>query len=112
MRSLWQMEEATSAQLVAEVSQHRDWNAKTIQTLLRRLVEKGVVDVDRNHRVHLYRAQLGQSECQREARRNFLDRVFGGKVAPLLAGFLADEELSEGEIEELRELLDQKKGRK
>ncbi len=41
-----------------------------------------------------------------EASRTFVDRVFGGKLAPLLACFLERQECTPAELEEMRKLLE------
>ena len=40
----------------------------------------------------------------------FLDKVFAGKVAPLLATFVEGADLSDEELEEMRKILDDAKG--
>ena len=47
----------------------------------------------------------------RSETRSFVDRLFGGSIAPLLAHFVEDEKLSKDEIEQLRRLLERKGSR-
>jgi BlaI family penicillinase repressor len=46
--------------------------------------------------------------CTHAASRSFLDRFFGGQVAPFLSCFLERERLSPAELHELRRILDRK----
>ena len=59
------------------------------------------------------RPELRREDWRRQESRSLLDRVFGGKVAPLLAHFSQHEDLSAKDIAELRKLIDaiEKKGR-
>jgi BlaI family penicillinase repressor len=47
-----------------------------------------------------------QSECAEAASVSFLERVFGGSFAPMLAHFVARKRLSREEILELKILLE------
>jgi BlaI family transcriptional regulator, penicillinase repressor len=83
-----------------------DWHEKTIRTLLNRLLGKGAIQAERDGRRYLYRPVLTREQWQSQESRSLLDRVFGGRVAPLLAHFSAHERLSKRDIAELRKLLD------
>ena len=109
MKVVWQ-EAPTTANRVCEVLlPNSDWKPRTVQTLLTRLTQKGVLTYERKGREFVYTSLLSESECTHAAGRSFLDRVFNGQVAPFLSNILEREELSDEEISELKSLLNRKK---
>ncbi|HEY1588930.1 MAG TPA: BlaI/MecI/CopY family transcriptional regulator [Rhodanobacter sp.] len=113
MEVLWQKAPQTSEDIVAALLAPTGWHEKTIKTLLNRLLGKGAVSAKKDGRRYLYSPQLRREDWQQLESRSLLDRVFGGKVAPLLAHFSQHEKLSARDIAELRKLIDSidKKGR-
>jgi len=85
------------------------WRPRTIKTLLSRLVQKGAVRADAEPgaaRVYRYKAAVSREACVRQESRSFLRRVFDGDVAPALVHFLNASNLSRGDIERLKKVLD------
>jgi BlaI family transcriptional regulator, penicillinase repressor len=106
MEVLWQQTPLSSEQIVAAVQSNSDWHEKTIRTLLNRLLSKGAVEASRDGRRYLYAPLLSRAQWQSQESRSLLDRVFGGRVAPLLAHFSQHEKLSAKDLAELRKLID------
>jgi BlaI family penicillinase repressor len=107
MRVLWGREGATANEVSMELEEVRSWKPKTVQTLLRRLVDKGVVAYEKRGREFVFRPVVAERETQLAESRSFLEKVFGGgALAPLVAAFVEREELTAEEIGELRRILD------
>ena len=113
MEVLWQQAPQTSEEIVAVLTEPTGWHEKTIRSLLNRLLGKGAISAEKDGRRYLYSPQLQREDWQHQESRSLLDRVFGGKVAPLLAHFSQHEKLSAKDLAELRKLIDaiEKKGR-
>lgn len=106
MAVLWDEAPRASEDIVAVLRQATEWHEKTIRTLLNRLLGKGAVQAERDGRRYLYSPVLTREQWQSQESRSLLDRVFGGRVAPLLAHFSTHEKLSKRDIAELRKLID------
>lgn len=106
MEALWQQAPQTSEDIVARLLQPTGWHEKTIKTLLNRLLGKGAVSAQKDGRRYLYSPLLRREEWQQLESRSLLDRVFGGKLGPLLAHFSQHEKLSAKDVAELRKLID------
>ena len=106
MEVLWQQAPQTSEDIVAALLTPTGWHEKTIKTLLNRLLGKGAISAQKEGRRYLYTPRLHREDWQQHESRSLLDRVFGGKVAPLLAHFSQHEKLSAKDIAELRKLID------
>lgn len=105
MMEFWKLGEATAKRIVAELEGRQQWKPKTVQTLINRLVQKGALGFRKEGREHVYRPLFEEAQCVHEASKSFVDRVFRGRLAPLLACFLEREECSKEQIEEMRQLL-------
>ena len=113
MDALWQRAPQSAEEIVALLQPLTGWHEKTVKTLLNRLLGKRAVSAQKDGRRYLYLPLLQREQWQRHESRSLLDRVFGGRVAPLLVHFSQHEKLSAKDIAELRKLLDaiDKKGR-
>jgi len=109
MTECWRLGEASAKQIIAALEGKVHWKPKTVQTLINRLVQKGALGFQKEGREHRYHPLCAEAECVHEVSRSFVDRVFGGKLAPLLACFLDREECTKQEIEEMKRLLQKKK---
>ncbi len=107
MKVVWDHAPMTATE-VLELLPHDQWKQKTVNTFLARLEAKGVVDSHREGRANVYRPLLSESECRRMEGSHFLSKVFRGKVAPMMLHFIENEDLSDGELQELRAILERK----
>lgn len=106
MRVFWNRGEATASDAVTALEDETHWKPKTIQTLIRRLVQKGALSYEKQGREFLYRPAVDEKTCERAASREFLDRVFQGRLAPFLATFVENNPCSDEELAELKRILE------
>ena len=95
-------------EVVAVAEQAHGWSTSTIKTLLRRLVDKRHLKTKQVGNSFLYRVSRSASRSLREAADQLLDHAASGTVAPLLAYLVKKSKLSEEELQELRDLIDDK----
>lgn len=107
MELLWQSAPRGSEELVTALQPATGWHENTVRTLLNRLVRKGAVRAERDGRRYLYSPLLTREQWQAAESHSLLDRVFGGRIAPLLVHFSRNEKLTAKDIAELRKLVDQ-----
>ncbi|MDF1814967.1 MAG: BlaI/MecI/CopY family transcriptional regulator [Verrucomicrobiales bacterium] len=112
MRVIWDLEEATSAEIVEALSADTDWKPRTIRTLIGRLVKKGALEYTEQGREYLYRPAIEEKLCEIEASKSFLDRVFQGRLTPFLANFADTQTCSDEEIAELKRIVEMHEERK
>ena len=82
----------------------------TVLTILRTLEEKGHVAHEEEGRAYRYRALVARGEARVSALDHLRMKLFSGSTELLLAHLVADQDLSEGELERLRKLLDERLG--
>ncbi len=109
MEPIWAAGACTAADVIKQLRDTHEWNHSTIRTLLARLVEKGALEYDVDGSRYIYRAAVSRQRCVRQEGRSFLEKAFGGDVAALLAHFVTESSLDRDQIEQLRQLLAQKK---
>jgi BlaI family penicillinase repressor len=93
-------------QVVKVLVSQQHWQEPTIKTLLNRLLKKGAVTAEKDGRRYLYSAVLQRDQWVTSESKHLLDRLFGGRIAPLVAHFGSRSKLSESDIEELTRLIE------
>lgn len=106
MEVLWARSPLAAEEIVAALAESRDWQEPTIKTLLNRLLNKGAIEAEKDGRRYLYSPLLQRADWLLQESRGLLDRLFDGRVAPLVAHFSAQRKLSRKDIAELRKLLE------
>lgn len=105
MEVLWGRSPLAADEVVAGLSARSDWAEPTIKTLLNRLLKKGAARAERDGRRYLYSPVLTRDAWVASQSEGVLDRLFGGRVAPLVAHFSERGKLSQQDVEELRRLI-------
>lgn len=103
--ALWEQYPASANDIIQRLNQIKPWHEKTVKTLLSRLVKKQVVDFDKQQRSYLYFPLVKRSTITQKEINSLVSRLFGGKVAPLVAGFANSDSLSKEDVEELKSLI-------
>ena len=98
MEVLWQHSPRSADEVVAELAREQDWQEATIKTLLNRLLKKGAIKAGKEGRRYLYAPVLKREDWVHGQSRSLLDRLFGGRVAPLVAHFSEKGKLSAKDI--------------
>jgi BlaI family penicillinase repressor len=106
---VWDRAPVSAPEVAAALAGDTEWHPKTVLTFLTRLVDKGILKVRRTGKLNLYTPKLTREQCVREESETFLQRVFRGATAPLLAHFVEHADLTDAEIAELQRLLKQRK---
>ncbi len=105
MKVLWRKPGLGASEIAEALENQRDWNIRTIKTLLSRLVEKGALSTTQDGRRFLYRPAIEKGAYQKKAAGQLVDRLFGGRAAPLIAQLADARGLSDEDIKELEALL-------
>ena len=105
MQVLWQKHPSTAADVISCLQQQKDWHEKTIKTLLNRLVSKGALSYQKQGRAYLYSPCVAQQDYQQQASGSFVQKLFAGRVAPLVASFARKHDLSAADLAELKQLV-------
>lgn len=106
MNVLWEKAPITAMEVVEILRSSTGWKPTTVYTLISRLVSKKAIAIDKSSSPFVCRPMLTREEYRREERRSFLEKVYDGSLNLLLMNILAEDELSETEIDELKRILE------
>lgn len=105
MEALWETSPLAASDVCDKVCAARGWTMPTVKTLLSRLVAKGAVATEPEGRRFLYRPLLERANYVGGESRRLVDRLFGGRAAPLIAHLAETEALTDDDIAEIERLL-------
>lgn len=105
MDVLWHSSPRSAEDVVVAVAPSTGWAEPTIKTLLNRLLNKGAISATRDGRRYLYSPVLAREAWVQQQSEGLLERLFGGRVAPLVAHFSERGRLSAADIAELKRLV-------
>jgi predicted transcriptional regulator len=104
MEVIWRRSPILTEDVVAAVAAE-NWQDATVKTLLNRLLNKGALRAKKDKRRYLYSPVLTREEWMATESRGFLDRMFDGRVAPLVSYFSQQKKLSRKDIDDLKRLI-------
>lgn len=105
MEALWKQNPLTAEDIVSLVAREQEWTEATVRTLINRLLKKKAIAATKDGRKYLYRAVMKRADWVQEESQSLLDRLFNGKVAPLVTHFSQRKKLSREDIRELKRLI-------
>jgi predicted transcriptional regulator len=105
MDVLWRVGMPAGSEDVVKALSKQKWQETTVKTLLGRLLRKGAIKASRDQRRYLYVPVLTREQWLSFESTRLLDRLFGGRVAPLVAHFGQHHRLSKQDIADLKRLI-------
>ena len=105
MEVLWDEAPLTAQEVAERAAPERGWSANTVKTLLGRLLAKNVVGHQEVGRRYLYRPLVERGDYVEGESRRLMDRLFGGKLTPLVAHMAERDQLTAEDIAEIEALL-------
>jgi predicted transcriptional regulator len=105
MEVLWDESPLTATDVAERVAPSRGWSANTVKTLLGRLLAKSIIAADEDGRRYLYRPLVERGDYVEGESRRLIDRLFGGKLTPLVAHLAERDALTDDDIAEIEALL-------
>ena len=105
MEVLWGASPRSAEEVIAALADSTGWAEPTIKTLLNRLLNKGAISAEKDGRRYLYSPVLRREAWVQQQSEGLLARLFGGRVAPLVAHFSERGQLSPADIAELKRLV-------
>lgn len=106
MEALWTAEQPLTASDIADhLKSGRGWSLATVKTMLSRLVAKGAIAHREDGRRFLYSPVLERETYVGRESRRLVDRLFGGRLSPLIAQLAEQEALDADDIAAIEALL-------
>lgn len=105
MKIVWKFAPISTNEITDRLLKTTSWNAKTIQTLIKRLVTKGALTYEKQGRVFVYTPLVEENEYINQQSNSFLNRFYDGNISAMLSSYLENNQLSETELRNLRSIL-------
>ena len=105
MKVVWRSAPINTNELTERLLKTTTWSAKTIQTLIKRLVTKGALTYEKQGRIFVYTPLVEENEYINQQSNSFLDRFYDGDISAMLSTYLENNQLSETELQHLRSIL-------
>jgi predicted transcriptional regulator len=115
LEALWQQYPASANEIITKLNANaidsdnnnsdKHWHDKTVKTLLNRLVKKQAIGFEKQQRHYLYSPLLEREAYTLKESKSLIERMFSGKLAPLVAGFAKQNDLNKEDISALKSLI-------
>ncbi len=107
MQLLWEMGPCPAKSLCLAAAESYDWNKNTTYTVIKTLVEAGVIE--RSEPDFICTPLLSLEEVRKSETKTFLEKFYKGSAGAFFSAFLEDESLDPKELEALKKLINEKK---
>ena len=106
MEVLWGADEPLTAADIAErIDPERDWTLATVKTMLSRLAAKSAISYRVEGRRFLYSPAIQRESYVGSESRRFVDKLFGGRLSPLVARLAEEDSLDDEDIAAIEAIL-------
>ena len=110
MKVLWDADGLSAREVHDDLGQRLCWAYSTTRTTIERMVRKGLVAKAPFHGLHIYRASVTRASGLARLVRDFAAQVLETSHVPVVSLFADSGALTEEEVLELRQLLDDAEG--
>jgi BlaI family penicillinase repressor len=107
MDALWRRGPLPVDALIEDVAERESWGGATVKTLINRLLKKKAIQSERIDGKVRYAPVLQRADYVQGESQSLLDRLFEGRLTPLVAHFAEHRKLKPDEVERLRKLLEE-----
>lgn len=111
MEKLWEQQPRTIMQLFHALEVDPGWSKSTVNTLLGRMVDKGIIDYEDGGKARQYYPKIRREEAALAETKSLLDRVYKGSVGMMMSTLVKQRNFTKEEIQELYDILDGLEGR-
>lgn len=108
MRVIWTLGQAHSDQIIRQLQSSNSWSESTIKTLMRRLVQKGLLQTRKDGRRFIYQATVNQTSCIDNEANHLLDKTCDMHKGQLILQMVKDSPISKSDLAAIKRVIDQK----
>jgi BlaI family transcriptional regulator, penicillinase repressor len=105
MEALWRGKPLAPEEILATVGPANGWADGTVRTLVHRLLRKKAIAGKKEKTGYLYRPLVSRADYVAEESQGFLDRLFDGEFAPMVAHLAEHRQLTPRDIRKLKALI-------
>jgi BlaI family penicillinase repressor len=102
---VWREQPCAAGTVQEALEGSHGWAYSTVKTTMDRMVAKGLLATHAIRNLNLYTSQVSRDEARRSELKQCLRRAFDGALTPMIQFLIEQEELSDAELQELRNLI-------
>lgn len=106
MDKLWESSPKTIMQLYHELKEEPGWSKSTVNTLLRRMVQKEIIFYEEGAKAKQYYPKVNRDDAAITETESLLERVYKGSVSMMLNTLIRNNNLTNDDIDELYAILE------
>ena len=106
LHHVWDLGEATVADVRERILEDRDVAYTTIMTVLKKLAEKGYLTYHKEGRSYVYAPAQPPDEVQHNLLQRLMEKVFHGSPSALVQTLVKREDLTDAERQEIKQIID------
>lgn len=106
MEMIWQHEPISAKELSLMAERDIGWNKNTTYTVIKKIEAKGYIR--RSEPGFICTSLISKDEVRKNETRSLIDKLFAGSKKAFFSSLLEDEDLTEEEIAELREMIEKR----
>lgn len=108
MKVIWENYPISTNEIADRIAKSKDWNVRTIHTLIARLDKKGAISHKKDGRIYIYSPAVKKEDYLKFESKSFINRFYNGAVNKMVMNFIENDMLSSDDISELKKLLSKK----
>ena len=108
MKVIWSLNSPITTNEITNKLADNTWKPQTLLTVLKRLGEKGFLNIIKDGKKHQYEVLITEDEYLEIETGCFLKRYAGNSIGALVKTLYSEGELTKDDIDELRDILEQK----
>ena len=103
MKIIWEENnEITTATILEKLPKENSWKTTTVMTLITRLIEKGILNVNKIGKLNNYSAKVTEEEYKAVQTDVFLDDMHNGSIRNFMATLYNSRKISKKDIADLK----------
>lgn len=108
MKVIWDNSPINTKEIVDIVTKSSNWNMRTIHTLIARLEKKGAIKHKKDGRIYIYFPVVKKEDYINSESKSFINKFYNGAVNKMVMNFIQNDMLSLEDIQELKNILNEK----
>lgn len=105
MEKLWANPPRTIMQLFHALREEQGWSKSTVNTMLGRMVQKGIIYYKEGERARAYFPAVARDDAAIVETEGLLKRIYQGSVSMMLNTLIRNRNISDEELQELYHIL-------
>lgn len=109
MKIVWEKEPCAAGTVQETLVGSRNWAYSTVKTTMDRMVDKGLLEIERIRNLQLFKSRVSEVDAKRGEFRKMLKRAFDGALTPMMQFLIEHEGISTEDAAQLRKLVEKQK---